>query len=63
LSSFRFSILSQGTASFVCQFVYMFSLYFYGKGCHSCVDEDSRDIMLCKLVCKYQSTWHLFHED
>jgi len=36
--------------SFVCQFVYMFSLYFYGEGCHSSVDEDSRDIMLCRLV-------------
>lgn len=38
-------------------------LYFYDEGCHSRVDEDSRDIMLCRLVCKYQSTWHLFCED
>jgi hypothetical protein len=58
LSSFRFSIPSQGTVSFICQFVYMFSLYFYDEGCHSSVDEDSRDIMLCRLVCKCQSTLH-----
>ena len=63
LSSFRFSILSQGTVSFIFQFVYMSSLYFYGEGCHSSVDEDSRDIMPWSLVCKYQSTWHLFPED
>ena len=63
LSSFRFSILSQGTVSFIFQFVYMFSLYFYGEGCHSSVDEDSRDIMPCGLVRKYQSTWHLFRAD
>jgi hypothetical protein len=31
--------------------VYVFSLYFYGEGCHSSVDEDSRDIMLCRSVC------------
>lgn len=52
LSSFRFSILSQGTVSFICQFVYMFSLNFYGGGCRSSVDEDFSDIMLCR--CKYQ---------
>ena len=38
LSSFRLSILSQGTLSFIWQFVYMFSQCFYGEGCHSCVD-------------------------
>jgi hypothetical protein len=63
LSSFRFSILSQGTVSFICQFVYMFSLNFYGEGCHSNVDEDFSDIMLCRLECQYQSTWHLFPEN
>jgi hypothetical protein len=63
LSSFRFSVLSQGTLSFICQFAYMFSLNFYVEGCHSSVDEDFGDIMLCRLECKYQSTWHLFPED
>jgi hypothetical protein len=60
LSSFRSVILSQSTVSFIFQFVYLFSLFFfYGGGSHSSIDVGSRDMTLCRLVCRYQSTWHL----